>query len=383
MKQKGNPFKRGNTWTFIYYVYDEKGKRHQKWKGGYATREEAIKELEICKAKAKLNQIFISSDETLEHFLNRWFAIHKLTLQPSTINGYNGIIQKHIIPALGKVKLKNLKQTEVQRFYCMLLEDKELSPKTVLYVHNVLKTALKSAVDEKLIEENVCLKVKPPKVPKYKSALLSKEQMNILLSYLKGKRYETEIYLAVMLGLRRGEVLGLMYSDVDFERHTISIQRQVSTTKDDTKNNTEYYGIKKLKSESSNRVLYISEDIEGIIRQKIMYNESQKRILGQDYHDSGLICCGDDGSIMSPQTLYHAFKRILKECELPDVRFHDLRHSYATLCIDLNVPIKVLSQSLGHSSIAVTDSVYADSIRAKQELANMIGDAINLDTNHE
>lgn len=378
MKQKGNPFMRGNSWTFIYYVYDENGKRHQKWKGGYATREDAVKDLEIYKAKAKLNQIFISSDENLEHYLNRWFSVHKLTLQPSTINGYNGIIQKHIIPALGKVKLKNLKQTAVQNFYRMLLEDNELSPKSVVYVHNVLKTALKCAVDDKLIEENVCLKVKPPKVPKYKSALLSKEQMNILLSYLKGKRYETEIYLAVMLGLRRGEVLGLMYDDVDFERHTISIQRQVSTTKDTTQKNTEYYGIKKLKSESSNRVLYISEDIEDIIRRKMMYNESQKRLLGNDYQDNGLICCSDDGTVMSPQTLYHAFKRILKECELPDVRFHDLRHSYATLCIDLNVPIKVLSQSLGHSSTAVTDSVYADSIRAKQELASMIGNAINL-----
>ena len=93
-----------------------------------------------------------------------------------------------------------------------------------------------------------------------------------------------------------------------------------------------------------------------------------------------MLCCDDCGDVLSPQTLYHAFKRALKECNSPDIRFHDLRHSYATLCIDLNVPIKVLSQSLGHSSTAVTDAVYADSIRAKQELANMIGDAIKIDS---
>ena len=134
MKQKGNPFKRGNTWSFIYYVKDESGKRIQKWKGGYATREEAVKELEIHKAKAKLNEVFIGSNETLEHYLNRWFATHKLTLQPNTINGYNGIIQKHIIPALGKVKIKDLKVSQIQQFYNMLMEQKSLSPKSVTYV---------------------------------------------------------------------------------------------------------------------------------------------------------------------------------------------------------------------------------------------------------
>lgn len=381
MKQKGNPFKRGNTWSFIYYVKDESGKRIQKWKGGYATREEAVKELEIHKAKAKLNEVFIGSNETLEHYLNRWFATHKLTLQPNTINGYNGIIQKHIIPALGKVKIKDLKVSQIQQFYNMLMEQKSLSPKSVTYVHNVLKTALKYAVTDKLIEDNVCLKVKPPKVPKYKSILLSSEQMRVLLSYLKGKKYETEIYLAVMLGLRRGEVLGLKFSDVDFDRHTISIQRQVSTVKDDTKKRNEsYYGLKCLKSESSNRVLSISADIELMIKRRKIYNDYQKSCLGEFYHDNDLICCDDCGDVLSPQTLYHAFKRALKECNLPDIRFHDLRHSYATLCIDLNVPIKVLSQSLGHSSTSVTDSVYADSIRVKQELANMIGEAIKIDS---
>ena len=90
-----------------------------------------------------------------------------------------------------------------------------------------------------------------------------------------------------------------------------------------------------------------------------------------------MVCCREDGSILSPQTLYHSYKDLLKKSGLPNLRFHDLRHSYAVLCIDLNVPIKVLSQAMGHSSTSVTDSVYADSIRAKRELADLISRAVS------
>jgi site-specific recombinase, phage integrase family len=127
-------------------------------------------------------------------------------------------------------------------------------------------------------------------------------------------------------------------------------------------------------------VLYISKDIENLILRKRIYNNAQKEYFGKEYHDYGLICCSDNGEPMSPQTLYHAFKRIIKACGFPnDVRFHDLRHSYATLCIDLNIPIKVISQALGHSSTAITDEVYADSIEAKKNLADIISQAVTPD----
>lgn len=376
-KQKqGNPYLRGKTWTIIYYVKDEFGHRKQVRKGGYATKEEAEKDLKIYKAKAELNQIFIGSEITLKTFLVNWFNEHKKKLQPNTINGYNGIIQQHIIPEIGDIQLRNLRPSHIQNFYKSLMDKKSLSAKTVKYVHNVLKIGLNAAVDDKLIEDNPCLKVKPPKVPRYKSKILTKEQMKILLSYAKGSKYESEITLAVMLGLRRGEVLGLKFSDVDFDRHTISIERQVSTVRDDTKKRNEtYYGIKSLKSESSCRVLFINSEIENCIMRKKQFVDSQKRKLGKEYVDNDLICCKENGEVLSPQTLYHAFKLMLEKCGLPDVRFHDLRHSYATLCIDLDVPIKVLSQSLGHSSIAVTDCVYADSILAKQKLPERISSA--------
>lgn len=345
--------------------------------------------MKIYKAKSAL-QIPIESNsrskkedskktgKLLGEYLESWFAIHKRKLAPSTINGYYTNIYNHIIPAIGKLTLEEIKPSSLDKFYLDLMDNDGLSAKTVTYVHNVLKVALRAAVEDDLIPINPCMRVKPPKVPKFRSTLLSKEQLSLLFAFLDGNRYETEIKLAAMLGLRRGEVLGLKFSDWNMREHTLHIQRQVSVVRDKTSTaHTDYYGLKPLKSESSERVLCISEDVEQLLLKKKEYNQAQKERLGEYYEDNDLICCKEDGTFLSPQTLYHAFKRIIRDCGLPDMRFHDLRHSYATLCIDLNIPIKVISQSLGHSSAAVTDLVYANSITARQQLADVVSKAIN------
>ncbi len=375
--KKGNPFLRGKTWTFIYYITDENGKRIQKWKGGYKTKKEAEESLKEYQSKITLNQYISKTSITLQDFLIQWFEHHKKFLTPATINGYHVNIHNHIIPCIGNIKLNDLKTKHIEKMYLDLQKDKQLSGKTIKYVHNVLKVALKNAKEEGLIECNWCEKAKTPKVERYKSQLLSQEQIGILFENVANTPYETPIKLATILGLRRGEVLGLKFADVDFTQHTIEIKRQVSVIRNiEEKNNHSYYGIKSLKTECSNRKLYISKDVEDLILRQQIYNNHQKLLFGKEYCNNDLICCKDNGEVLSPQTLYHAFKRIIKACNLPDIRFHDLRHSYATLLIDLNIPIKVISQNLGHSSTAVTDIVYADSIQARQNVANIVANKI-------
>lgn len=198
--------------------------------------------------------------------------------------------------------------------------------------------------------------------------------MQLLFMALKDSKYETPIKLATVLVLRRGEVLGLQNSDYDSVSHCLRIQRQVSIVKDNTLSEIDgqIFGVKDLKTECSKRTLYISSDIEKLIERQITYNQLQKDKLGDDYHDNGFICCKDNGDFINPQTLYYAFKNILKKNNLPNIRFHDLRHSYATMLIDFNIPLKVISQTLGHSSTAITDQVYADSIRAKQNVSQIV-----------
>lgn len=373
-RKKGNPFQRGNTWTIIYYVKDSDGKNIQKWKGGYKTKKEAEKALAVFKAQATLSLLPIEDNTTVEDWMVQWFEVHKTYLQPSTVLGYKNNIERYIIPYLGKIKIKSLKVSTLEKFYNMLLDEHKLKPKTIKYIHNVLKVALEAAVNDKQLSENVCVKARTPKVERYVPTLLTVEQLRLFLSKAVGHKYEAEFNLAVKLGLRRGEVLGLKYSDFDFERHTVTINRQVTVIRSDK--NKELYGLKKPKSESSHRILFISKDIEDLIKRKRVWYDYNKKRLGSDFEDSDLVCCKEDGTIRSPQSLYTAFKYFLKKCDLPDVRFHDLRHSYAVLCIDMNVPIKVLSQALGHSSTSVTDSVYADSIAVKQKLTELVCKAI-------
>ena len=376
--EKGNPFKRGNTWTIIYYVY-ENGSRKQKWKGGFETKAEATKALSEYKAKIVLKQYITNSNITVESYLTSWFEHHKKVIEPSTANGYRVNIYNHIIPQIGNIKLSNLKAADIENMCLDLQKNKHLSGKTIKYVYNVLKVALKEAVNNKLIETNVALQAKTPKVAKYKATVLSPEQLNILFSAVKNTTYETEIKLAAVLGLRRGEVLGIRNQDINYAQHTISIEQQVSVTKvvSDKADKNKLFNIKDLKSDCSHRTIFISKDVEDLIKRRQIYNQSQKSKLGENYIDKDLLCCKDNGDIISPQTLYHAFKRVLKECDLPSIRFHDLRHSYATMLIDLNIPIKVISQNLGHSSTAVTDMIYADSISAKKNVSNTVSSLLN------
>lgn len=387
MKPKGNPFKRGETWTFIYYVKDEYGKRKQKWKGGYETKREAEAELKKYKAMAELGQITANSHDkiTLEQYLWQWHNQRKQNLSPNTVIAYETNIRAHIIPYIGSVKLADLKSSTIQQLYNTLITKDALKGKTVVFIHAILTTALKAARLNGYIKEDICAKVKPPKTSKYKHHPLSLNQIRELLKCLDGEKYETEIKLAILLGLRRGEVLGLKEEDVDFESHSILIQRQVNITNDryDADDDSPCYGLRGLKSETSNRLLYMSDEIEEIIKKRIEYNHKQKAMLGDEYHDQGLICCKANGSLIGSDTLYRNFKKILRKYNLPDIRFHDLRHSYATLCIDSGVPLKVISQALGHSSTAITDMVYADSISQKRQLANTLSKIINQSENED
>ena len=394
--KKGNPFKRGSTWTFIYYVYDENGKRHQKWKGGYLTKEDAKTELARYQFETHTGRRNANNKDrdTLSEYLKIWFNIHKRELKPNSINAYYRDINKYIVPNIGYLHLKKITPLTLKSFYYKLL-DNGLAPKTIARVHSVINTALKFAVDEGYLYDNPCRKAKPPSIPKYKATVLSKEQMLTLIKHLNNKkrdRYDNAIKLSMLLGLRRGEVLGLRISDIDFNQHTITISKQVSVIYDASKQQADqrrstraigkydkshiskHYGLTTLKSESSLRTLFVSSEVESILREQIEIAQQIKAAHQNDigYNDLGLLFCNDLGNVSYPESMTRRFKRILKSCDLPDIRFHDLRHSYATLCIDLNIPLKTISQSLGHSSISTTDLIYADSISAKRQISNII-----------
>jgi len=223
--KRGNPFKRGKAWTYIYYITDpQTGKKASKYKGGFATKKEAEQALKETEAQILMGQYVQDKKTTLEQYINQWFyEIHLPNIKPNTINGYRNNIDKHIIPALGQIPLSKLLRTDIQKFYNSLLTEKELSVTSVLYVHRVLRKALREAVLNDLLVKNPCEGIKLPKRKKYQATVLDTEQIKELLRAVIGSKCELEVLLAITLGLRRGEVLGLRFQDFDFEKKTVKV----------------------------------------------------------------------------------------------------------------------------------------------------------------
>lgn len=361
-QKQGNPYKRGNTWTYIYYVIDPAtGKKQQKRKGGFKTKKEASQALKETEALILTGQYVSSKKQIVGEYINNWFLdIHKHRLQPNTVNGYKVNIENHIIPGIGSIPLDKLCHNDISRFYSLLMTKKKLSPTTIKYIHSVLRKSLKEAVLSNLILKNLCEGITLPKKKKYKATILNQEQIKSFIKNTENSEVYLEVLLALTLGLRRGEVLGLRIPDIDFEKHTLHVCQQVTTVaaKTEIKIKQSVYGLADLKTEDSHRILYVPEFVLKIIHDRIESINRNKALYGVNYHNNYLLCCNEDGRCMNPNILYKRFKNLLKENNLPDIRFHDLRHSYATALLELDVPLKIISYQLGHSSINITADIY-------------------------
>ena len=349
----GSIRKRGNKWTIVFYLgKDENGKPKYKWKGGYRTKTEARKALNIALAEAQTGNYIEVSKMPLGQYLNEWFEGYSVNLAPSTARGYRVNIQKHINPSLGFIRLCDLYPLQIQKFYNQKIKE-GLSPTTVIYMHRVLHKALKQAVKLRMIRFNPVEDMELPKKKQFKAQVLNEEQVKKMLNTAKKTSAYIPILLAVGLGLRRGEVLGLMWEDIDFDRKVVSIDRSVVYEDRQLR-------IGDLKTRSSRRSILISDGIAQILK------EHQQK-------DSGFVVSNDDKPL-SPATLDKQYKAVLKKAGLPNIRFHDLRHTNATLMLKAGIHAKVASQRLGHSTIGITMDLYSHVMHDMQEEAAEILD---------
>lgn len=372
----GNPFKRGKSWTYICYPVDAKtGKPKAKWCGGFKTEKEAKDALRKAESEISAGSFVASSNLTVTQYVEKWFDYHRLTLKPNTINGYWNNIKNHIEPVLGNKRLSDIGKKEIVDFV-EALKAKSLSPRSIQYARDVLKMALNDAVEDELLKKNPCLKVAIPKQKRYHAVVLDTEQAKVLLSAAIGSEIEFEVLTALSLGLRRGEVLGLKYSDFDFAKGTVHIQRQVTYVKTqaekDNSKNKPVFALVDLKTDNADRILYLPKSIIDATQRRRKSIAKRQILAGELWKDNDLMCVSDDGNCHSPQTLYHRFKRMLKSTGLPNIRFHDLRHSCATLLLDMDVPLKVISNMLGHSTIAITADIYCDVLDKKKQVADIM-----------
>lgn len=341
------------SWSISIYLGKEPitNKKKYKWYTVKGTKKEAEKFL-----TEKLNEIekgiFVDSKNmTLEEYFNYWYeqcCIAKLS--PTTYESYKRNIDKYIIKYLGNIKLANLLPLQLQSFYNTLSET--LSNTTIIYIHRIIHRALNQAMKWDLIVRNVSDNVELPKKIKYQATILNSTQVAKLINVTKNTYIYIPVMIAISTGMRRGEILGLTWNNIDLKNFTLDVVQAVYPTKN---------GLTVLlpKTKTSIRKITIPPTLVKILTE-------YKKKSNSDY-----VCSLEDGTLISPSSLNHKFKQILKDNNLPSIRFHDLRHSHASLLLSQGVQAKVISERLGHSNINITMDLYSHIYEATNiEVAN-------------
>lgn len=347
----------------IYYVYmtieDETKKRSQKNMGTYTNRKDAEKRKRELMYLKDQNKLFVPSNQSLSEYMNEFMRKYKKNLSITTYIMYEKILQKHILPSLGKLKLSELQPLHIQKYVDEKTE--ELTPQTVKIHLNILRIALTNAYKLRIIDDKIIDRVMIPKEIKFENNIYTEEDLKILLNKIRNTNIELPVHLAVGFGLRISEILGLRWQDVNFEKCAISV-RQITA-----RVNGEVI-LKEPKTESSIRDLSGPKEIFDMLK-KERKRQLQDRLKGRKINEE-LIFFDKKCRPIAEDCISQRFRRFLKKECLKEIRFHDLRHAHATLLIKENVNPKIVSDRLGHSNINTTLNIYAHTLRKMDEEAS-------------
>lgn len=350
---RGHIVKRGISYSIVLDIgRDAKtGKRKQKWFSGYKTKKAAEKAMSERISEIENNNFIVPEKTKLKTFLQLWLDSHVINLSPTTYNGYKGIIELHLVPTLGEIELQKLQPLHIQKYYNE--KSKALKAKTLLQHHRVLRKALDYAWKMQLISKNPADMVEAPRAQKYTSAVLEPKEVKQLLNAVHNTKFEVPVNLALALGLRLGEILGLRWSDIDFENGVINIEQ--AQVRAGTK-----LIFKDPKTEGSKRSISAPTNLLKLLKEhKKKQLELQIRSCGEYKNKHNLVCTRDTGASLNNSSFSHAFGDFIKKLDLPHIRFHDLRHTNATLMLLSGTAPKVASSRLGHSTISITMDLYS------------------------
>ena len=305
--------------------------------------------------------------------------IAKGRLAVATYSSYAAMIKKPVGPYFRQrnLTLRELEARHLQMFYSEML--RRVTPNTVIHYHAVIHSALKYAVKTDMLIQNVADKVDRPKKNSFQPVFLSAEEMQKMFEALRGTKLELPVLVAAFYGLRRSEALGLRWDAIDFERNTITIRHIVTNAKIDGK--YEIVREDRAKTKSSLRSLPLVDNIrEKLLALKEQQKEN-KRICGNCYNREydGYVFVDVMGNIFNPRNLSSNFSKLLELKGLRHIRFHDLRHSCASLLLANDVPMKQIQEWLGHSDISTTANIYSHlDYKSKLTSANVMDNVLTL-----
>lgn len=309
---------------------------------------------------------------SFSRWLDIWIDEYTINLKPSTKAAYLQHIRVHIKPYVGDVLIAQITTANIQHLYSTLLGEMKLSPKTVKNVHGVLHRALEQAKKVGYISSNPADAAITPRVEKKQVSTMESDDISLFLKQIKGTKYENAMFVAVFTGLRQGELLGLTWDCVNFEKGILLINKQHNRAKGEKE-----FKFSSLKNEKV-RVLTVAEEVLDVLRKQKIQQEMWKKQLGENYSNpDNLVFTTETGRYVNNVMLYQRFKYIMRKLGKPEMRFHDLRHTYAVNSLRAGDDIKTVQENLGHSTAAFTLSTYAHATQGmKLESANRMSQFI-------
>lgn len=368
---EGTIYKRADgTWSGQYWTDALKGRKR---KTVYGKTKEQVRQ-KIAKAIAErdvgvhYDAKGMSFGELLDYWLETFVAAR---VKRSTYENYEYVVRMHLRPTLGSVKLDKLRSTHLQNLYADKLAT-GLSPRTVELVHTIAKAALKRAVRWEFVFRNVADSADPPKVPKKGVNVLTLPQVRTFLQAAKGERLEALYVVALTAGLREGELLGLRWKDVNLEQGTFEIRQQLIRTRAGRS-----FG--SLKSGEGRDILMLPATILAL-RGHLERQREERTTRGDLWQDYDLVFPTTIGTPLDVSGLtYRSFRPLLEHAGLPRIRFHDLRHTYATLMLQVDAHPRTVQDILGHAEFGVTMDTYTHpSLDSQREPAHRLDRLLDL-----
>jgi integrase len=362
-KKEGSIWRDKKKWRAAVMV---DGKRITR---NFDTKTECSAWIREMQAQVERGMTYRKSSITLGTFVQQWLSVHKTTLAPKTAMQYEQLVQDYILPQIGKIKLRELKLDSIEAHYTVLQED-GLSPRSVRFVHSILHKCLNDAIRRGYVGYNAAHGATLPRIEPNEMSILDEEEVLRFLITIQGSSHEALYILAIKTGMRRGELLALKWSDLNWKMGTVSIQRQVQRI------TGQGMVFRPPKTRASRRTIQLGEQTLQTLRDQFERCKTLQKIAGNIWKEHNLIFPSTVGTPLGGSNVLKDFKSQLEKAGIKEIRFHDLRHTAASLMLNNGVPVLVVSKILGHSKTSTTLDIYGHLIPVMQENAARIMDEI-------
>jgi integrase len=353
------------------------GRRQQQWVTVKGSKKDAEKRLAELLHQLDTGTFIKPSKITTAEYLERWLKDYVLpNLSPRTAEGYESIINRHLVPGLGKIPLTQLRPEHIQKY----LSEKSskgrwdgkggLNPRTVSHHHTALHRALKIAVKWGLIPRNPADAIEPPRCQRNEVQTMDEDGVSTFLEAAKPSRYYPLFYLALYTGMRRSELLALRWSDVDFLYCQVSVNRSLHRLRDGS------IVFRSPKTTRARRSIALTPSTALVLKDHREQQEATRLLLGSTLDDNDLVFSGADGRPWLPDTVSHAWMKLAKRLGMGHISLHDARHTHASLMLKEGIHPKIVQERLGHASIQTTLDIYSHVAPGLQEAAAVRFDEI-------